>query len=97
MTERLSDIFRRSPQEALEEKFRRAKHSLSPEAIFVYQSKLGTCKKVRYGSFKAISRKQLEGRVYEIEFLDYDVSIFWKDVLHDPKTYKEVPIGETNG
>lgn len=92
--ETLGEIFQRSPEEALEEAFRRSKedHPYRNGEIFVWQSQLGLDRKVRYGSYKHLRRQQLVGREYKIEFLDYAIGIFWLDVLHDPRTYKNVPI-----
>jgi hypothetical protein len=92
--ETLGEIFWRSPQEALEEKFRREAERLPytrQKSIFIWTSQMGTHGKHRYGSYKDVRRKDLEGRTYEIEFMDGDIGIFWTDVLHDPETYKNVP------
>ena len=92
MTETMSEIFRRSPEEALEEKFRREEARLYPGVgIFCYQSVMGNHAEHRYGSYKRLYRRDLEGRKYEIEYMDSDICIFWTDVLHDPKTYRNVP------
>lgn len=93
----LYQIYKRDPLAALDEAFRReeARHgSCWNKCIFVWQSLLGVDGKVTYGSYKNISRKDLEGRKFRVEFWDHNVSIYWLDVLHDPRTYQRIPIGE---
>jgi hypothetical protein len=45
----------------------------------------------RYGSYRTITRKELENREYKLEFMDGAVGIFWLDVVHDPVQYKNIP------
>lgn len=90
----MSEIYRRSPEEALEEAFRREEERLPwshKNTVFVWQSLQGLDGKTRYGSYRHVSRHQLVGREYKIEFWDGMVSIFWTDVLHDPRRYKSIP------
>ncbi len=93
MNESLYTIFKRSPQEALEEKFKRSHSWFNPNTIFVWQSTMGT-DGVRYGSYKHITRAELDRRTYKVEIADYDVSIFWTDQLYDHRLNKKVPNGQ---
>lgn len=92
--ETLGEIFKRSPQEALEEKFKRERERLPytrQDSIFVWTSQMGTHGKYRYGKYRDVTRKDLEGRTYDVEFIDYNVAIFWTDILHDPDTKTNIP------
>jgi hypothetical protein len=87
MSETLYEIFQRSPQEALDKLFAISKADTpwnSKKTIFMYQSALGVCGKVRYGGFRYVSREEVDTRSYELEFWDGTVTIFWTDVLFDP-------------
>lgn len=55
------------------------------DRAFMWTSTMGT-DGTRYGSFKHISRTQLEGRTYDIEFWDGAVSLFFTDVLFEPSS-----------
>lgn len=92
----IGTIYRRSPVEALNEHFRRERERLPytyqfDEGAFMWQSTLGIDGRTRYGSYKTVTRKMLESRTYEIEFLDYAIGIYWTDVLFDPKTNTRIP------
>lgn len=95
MSESIYTIFKRSPKEALEEKFRRDSHKYMScgASIFVWQSRMGT-DGVRYGSYRWIARQELDRRLYEIEISDYDVSIFWLDEVYDHRLHESVPNGK---
>lgn len=84
---RLSELYDEDPKLALE-------HVLSKDTglgyVTMWQSQLGSSGKVRYGLYKKITRKMLEGRTFEVEFWDYDVSIFWTDVIYDEKLRKVI-------
>lgn len=86
---RLSELYAEDPKLALE-------HVLSRDKelgyVTLWQSQLSASGTVRYGSYKKISRKMLEGRTFEIELWDNDVYIFWTDVVYDEKLHKVVPI-----
>lgn len=93
----LGEIFDESPEAALEERFRRelerAPYGLG--TIFIWtsvKSKDGT----RYGSYKYVTRKDLEGREFDIEFLDYDVSLLYTDVIFEPRGCKYIPKEKNN-
>jgi hypothetical protein len=92
--ETLGEIFQRSPQEALEEAFRREKekHGICWNgALWCSQSLMGLDGKTRYGSWKNVTLEHLATRQYDIEFWDGGVCIFWTDVLHDPRIHRSVP------
>lgn len=85
-TERLSVIFERSPEEALDETFKRYRKIVSygPEVAHFYCSMAGVPpNRTRYGSYKMIYRKDLADRQYRLEFWDGAVSIFFLDVQLD--------------
>lgn len=93
MNQTLYQIFQQDPKEALEEQFRRERARLSylPEdVIFCWTSVLGIHGEHRYGVYRNVTRKELEGRQYDIEYWDGRISIFFTDVVHDPKTYKNI-------
>lgn len=87
---RLSEVYARSPKEALEIVLQKAEKTLWGTAL-LWTSTLGL-DGVRYGSYKNVNRKFLEGRTYDIEFLDYIVGIYFTDVRYNPKTFKNEPI-----
>ena len=92
--ERISTIFKRSPTEALEYLLTQAETSQSSypkDAVFMWTSALGIDKETRYGSYKHITRKDLEGRKYDINFYDYQIGVFFTDVLFNPKTNQHIP------
>lgn len=88
--ERLSDVYRRSPEEALEVVLKKAEDSLW-KTVLLWTSSLGL-DGVHYGSYKNINRRSLEGRKYKIEFWDYMVSIHFTDVRYNPRTFKNEPV-----
>lgn len=94
--ETLYQVFQRSPQEALEQSIAAySKRAMRLEnCIFCWQSTLGVGDNanVRYGSYRVITRAELERRPHEIEYLDDEVSIFWKDMRHDSHTHMKVPV-----
>lgn len=71
---------------------RDARTLYAPGQVFLLTHLLGTDGKTRYGGYKWVKTKDLEGRKYHFEKWDGQVSIFWDDVLHDCKTHGEVPI-----
>jgi hypothetical protein len=89
VTETLYQTFRRSPEEALERLFAamKARCPYLPDQAFMYQSLMGVDGRTRYGSYRTITRKELETREYKLEFMDGAVGIFWLDVVHDPDLY----------
>lgn len=90
--ERMSVIFERSPEEALEETFRRYAKRCPWEngTAFMCTSAMGI-DGVRYGSFKAVRKSDLVYRKFNIEFLDGAVSLFYTDVFHHPRLYRSIP------
>lgn len=88
--ETMYEIFKRSPKEALEAEFARREKRCpwEPGCIFVWQSRAGHDTATRYGSYRTITRAELERRQYEIEFWDGQVSIFWLDEVHNTRTHK---------
>ena len=93
--ERMSVIYDRSPEEALEEAFRRAAERCpwEKDKIFAWTSVKGV-DGTRYGSFKNVTRDSLKDRQYKIEFWDYAVSIFWTDAVHIPRGSRTYLINE---
>jgi len=81
---RLFDIFQEDPEKALEERFIREKKRTGNKAIFIWTSSKST-DGTRYGSYKYVTRHQLEGRKIEIEYWDGDISLLFLDVVFDPK------------
>lgn len=45
-----------------------------------------------YSSYRNITRSSLKDRSYRIDFIDGAPSIFWTDVRHNPRTYKQEPL-----
>lgn len=95
--ETLYEIYQRSPEECLQAMMDRTSERTpyshpNGDAAFLWQSLRGKNEKTVYGSFKWITKKMLEGRQYRIEFWDGQPSIFWLDVVHNPRTYKSEPI-----
>ena len=84
--ERMSEIFERSPEEALEESFKRAADRCpwEKDQIFVWCSVLGI-DNIRYGRYKYVTRDYLKNRQYRIEFWDGAISLFWLDAIHLPR------------
>ena len=78
------ELWQKDPQAALEDAIQRhSKLSWNPDSIFCWASYSGK-DGVRYGSFKILTRKDLEGRKYDIEFWDGAVSLFFTDVWFIP-------------
>ena len=94
--ETLSKIYARSPEEclqaAMDRMTERAPYQYpNKDTAFLWQTTLGIDERTHYGSYQRITKKMLEGRSYKIEFWDGAPSIFWTDVLFDPKTSKRHP------
>ena len=78
--------FKKDPQLALDKAFESfSKRSYRKDTVFIHISYLGIDGKTRYGSHKYITRKDLEGRKYDLEYWDGKVGIHFTDELHDPK------------
>ena len=90
--EHMSVIFERSPEEALEETFKRHAERVTyvKDAAFLYTSQEGL-DGVRYGSFRCVRKTDLEGRQYRLEFWDGRVSLFFTDVYHHPRLHRNIP------
>lgn len=90
--ERMSVIFERSPEEALEETFKRYAERCpwTKGSAFIYTSAMGI-DGVRYGSFKTVRKSDLMYRKFNIEFCDDAVSLFFTDVFHHPRLYRRIP------
>jgi hypothetical protein len=93
--ETICELFARSPELALERAFKeheqRAPYSgVGVAHLFNHLQGLQEFF-TGYGSFKFISKRELQGRVYRIGLSDYYPSIHWLDVLHNSQTYKRVP------
>ena len=93
--ERMSVIYERSPEEALEEAFKRstARCPWEKDKIFAWCSVKGI-DGVGYGAYRTVTRDSLKDRQYKIQFWDYAISIFWTDAVHLPRTHKTVLINE---
>jgi hypothetical protein len=89
----LYDTYLRSPEEALEQAFATSK-CIDKETIFAWVSYLGTDRQTRYGRYRYLPRKELEGRKYNIEYWDGKVSIYFTDQLFDPITNKHIQLNE---
>lgn len=46
---------------------------------------------MRYGMFKNVFEDELSERTYQIEFWDGAPALFFTDVWHDPKAYRNYP------
>lgn len=89
---KISDLFDISPEAALEAYFRQEndrRRFYKENSIFIWVSSSDE-HGVSYGSFTHVSKKQLEGRKYTIQFFDGKVSIRMDDVFYIPKTYSWV-------
>ena len=74
--------------EMLEAKFQRNAKAFT-DHILIWGSCMGIDGKTRYGSYKTLRRKDLIGRGYILEHHDYDVGIFFTDVIHNPRASAE--------
>lgn len=81
-----------SPEAVLEAEFLKSKQGIHwmPERIFISCSLKGIDGKTNYGSYKYITRQDLKDREYELQFWDGKISIFWTDVVHDPRGSKTI-------
>jgi hypothetical protein len=90
MAELRYDTWKRSPEEALQRAFDEhmervpwpGKHD---QSAFLWQSLKGKGENTTYGSFQTIRKNSLEGRKYEIQFWDGQVTIHWLDVVHNAR------------
>ncbi len=84
--ELLITIFKRSPEEALDETFKRYRKFVSygPEVAHFWCSMAGVPPdRNTYGSYKMVYRKDLKDRKYRLGFWDGAVTIFFLDVQLD--------------
>lgn len=86
------ELYLKDPKAALEAAFEEANKDRvwSQGKVFLWSggaSRDGT----RYGRYNYITKEMLEGRQYDIEFWDGQVTIFWTDVWYNPRTYKYEP------
>lgn len=90
--ELMRQIFERSPEEALEETFKRSSERCpwEKDQAFMYTSAMGI-DGVRYGGYKNVCKKNLTGRKFKIEFWDGAVSLHFTDVLHHPRLHRSIP------
>lgn len=88
------EAYKANPEGSLEYLFRKSEKDRAWDRgkIFVWVTSLGTHKLHRYGRYRYITRDELKGRKYEIEFLDHQIGIYFTDVLYDPKTYSHIPL-----
>lgn len=97
--ELLSAIFDRSPEEALDQTFKRYRKFVSygPEVAHFWCSMAGVPPDhTTYGSYKMVFRKDLADRKYRLEFWDGAVTIFFLDVQLDISFgSKIVPVQDT--
>lgn len=82
-------------EEKLEKKFdegakARLIKGVGKRVCFLWCSLMGT-DGVRYGSYKQVREDELAQRQYILEEADYAPSIFYTDVLHCPRTGKNIP------
>lgn len=92
--ETMSEIFGRSPAEALEETFNRYK-KLNPfdsDHCFISTACYGPDLSTSYSRFSRVTKKDLEGRMYIIEFWDGKVTLFFIDVIHNLSTCGRDPV-----
>lgn len=88
-------MFDRDPAEALARAFEEHVHRAPylGDTAHLYQFKQGLHDvSVAYGSYQFVRRAELEHRVFRIELADHYPSIRWLDVLHNCRTYKNVPV-----
>lgn len=87
MSESIWKIFQRSPQEALDETFRREQGRLyslgAGPRIFVWSSTLGVDGQ-RYGIFRYVTKEELDRRTFTLNCFDYKIGIDWTDCLFYP-------------
>ena len=88
----LLDLFRKDKQAALDYVLDAGAKSIYGCAR-LYHSYQMTDKPCRAGSYHGTTRKGLEGRTYEIEFVNDSVALHFTDRLYDMRTFKHVPIG----
>jgi hypothetical protein len=95
-TENPSEVFARSPEAALEQLFKlQSQHCpWEKDRVFISVSLLGVNGLHRYSGSEYLSRSDLTGRTYDIEFWDGKPAIHWTDVLHDPRTRSSVSLPE---
>lgn len=88
------ELYLESPQKCLDQFVKDAqdRSSLLRERVFINQSCEGLRDKTRYSSFRYVEHEELRGRKYDIEFWDGAPSIHWRDVLHDERRHRKVPM-----
>ena len=88
----LGDIWRESPEEALEEAYRRNNkrhHPFYQDVIPLWVS-FTSANGTGYGSYRHVRKEELVDREYDIEFWDGMVSIRFTDVIFNPRGRKLV-------
>jgi hypothetical protein len=88
---RLIDLYDESPRKALEKVLDDAAARSGRGQAFLSCCVIGL-DGTGYSSFRHVDRKTLEGREFQVEFRDGNVTITFTDVRHDPRTGKDVPV-----
>ena len=86
---KIHELYKVSPEAALEATFQQEKERLSciyNGKIFIWVSSMSE-EGIRYGKFTHVSKDNIKGRDYSIEFFDGEISILMNDVWYIPKTY----------
>jgi hypothetical protein len=81
---KLSDVYEYDPWTALQHVLTEAKNRGALQGALLWAGFMGVDGRTRYGRYRYVQAKDLIGRTYVIEFLDYMVGIRWLDALHDP-------------
>lgn len=90
-------LFYIDPKLALDRVFEEGEARRFANVAFMWVSHLGTDLKTRYGRYRDVQKSELEGRTYQIEYLDYAISIFFTDVLFDSATRTYIKKEVTDG
>ena len=89
---KIHELYKISPEDALEAFFQEEQKRLSCTyngKIFIWVSSMSE-EGIRYGKFTHVSKDNLKGRSYSIEFFDGEISLLMTDVWFIPKTYSWV-------
>jgi hypothetical protein len=90
--ERLLDLWDRDPHAALDRVLTEAENKGHQAFLWVNQYGNELDPYTRFGKYRYVSRQDLKGRTYLIEYWDGMVSILFLDVLHNIRTYRNDPI-----
>jgi hypothetical protein len=86
----LYELYKKDPQTALDFVLERGEQSFKGAAHLLVSYPTKGSAEQRAGSYKFITRKMLEGRTYEIEYVDDWIGLIFTDAEYDPQLYKVV-------